>query len=58
MTDSRPSERVWRAQAIVAEQAGCALYEALARMKARAEVDGCTLEDIAAAVVAGELTFG
>jgi hypothetical protein len=52
-----PSERVWQAQEIVARQAACALYRALDLMKERARNEGSTLEDIAAGVVSGRITF-
>jgi hypothetical protein len=52
-----PSARVWQAQGMVSEQAGCALYEALDLMKERARTDGRDLEEIAFDVVSGLLTF-
>ena len=55
---SRPSERVWQAQAIVADQTGCALHEALTLMKTRAQGEGRTLEDVAAAVLTHQIVFG
>jgi len=52
-----PSARVWQAQGMVSEQAGCPLYEALDLMKERARIDGRDLEEIAAAVVSGKIEF-
>jgi hypothetical protein len=52
-----PSARVWQAQGMVSEQAGCPLYEALDLMKERARTDGRDLEEIAVDVVSGRIKF-
>jgi hypothetical protein len=53
-----PSDRVWQAQAIVAEETDCPLHAALTFMKERAQRDGRTLEEVAVAVLAGQIDFG
>jgi hypothetical protein len=42
---------------MVSKQAACALHEALTLMKERASIDGRSLEDVATAVVSGEINF-
>jgi hypothetical protein len=56
-TSGVPSARVWQAQGMVSEQAGCPLYEALDLMKQRARADGRGLEEIAVDVVSGKISF-
>jgi hypothetical protein len=56
-SSSLPSPRVWQAQEIVARQAACALYRALELTMERARNEGSTLEDVAAGVVFGRITF-
>lgn len=46
------------ASGMVAVQASCSLDDALALMRARAEATNCTLEQVAAGVIARDIRFG
>ena len=50
--------QVFQAAGIVSVQAGCLIEQALILMDARAELDGITLDEIAAGVLDQSITFG
>jgi len=54
----RPNNRVAQASGMVSVQAECTLEEALVLMETRAVSTHATLEEIAAAIVRREISFG
>jgi hypothetical protein len=52
------SHLVAQASGMVSVQADCMLSKAIVMMKARASLDGVTLEELAVAIVTREIRFG
>jgi hypothetical protein len=57
-TPELPSARVWQAQEMVSVQAMCLPHQALTLLRERARADGCSVEDVASAVISGAVSFG